>query len=341
MVAVVDANMRVVRAGSGGEDSAAHDRHSRVVEIQRARLIRAVTGLVSELGVAETTVTHVVARAGVSRRTFYELFEDREDCLLAALEDAFGRVRTCVSLADQPGVGWARRVRTALVAILGFLDAEPAVARLLLLGSLAAGPRALERREGVLAELAGAVDRGRTLTGVQLPPLTAEGAVGGVVSILQARLVAAQTSQHAPANGAAAATGRLMALAGPLTGMIVRPYLGVAAARRESGRPLPAPARTINTAGLRGDPLRGLQMRLTYRTIRVLAAVAQHPGSSNRRIGEAAEIGDQGQVSKLLARLRRLGLIENTGPGARGEPNAWRLTTRGTEVNAVIAQLER
>jgi DNA-binding PadR family transcriptional regulator len=46
-----------------------------------------------------------------------------------------------------------------------------------------------------------------------------------------------------------------------------------------------------------------------------------------------AEVADQGQISKLLARLERLGLIENTGEGQPiGEPNAWRLTSRGEEI---------
>jgi DNA-binding IclR family transcriptional regulator len=72
-----------------------------------------------------------------------------------------------------------------------------------------------------------------------------------------------------------------------------------------------------------------------------LKAVAEHPGASNRVLAEVAEIGDQGQVSKLLARLQRVGLIENTGLGAaaRGEPNAWRLTARGRSVHEMIANL--
>jgi DNA-binding MarR family transcriptional regulator len=91
---------------------------------------------------------------------------------------------------------------------------------------------------------------------------------------------------------------------------------------------------------VRSDPLQDLPMRLTYRTMRVLLAVAKYPGSSNRTIGEDAGIGDQGQASKLLARLHKLGLIENRGGDpARGEPNAWILTTTGTQVHESIAGL--
>jgi chromosome segregation and condensation protein ScpB len=86
------------------------------------------------------------------------------------------------------------------------------------------------------------------------------------------------------------------------------------------------------------DPLRDVEMRLTYRTVRVLAAVAEHVGSSNREIGFASGIGDQGQISKLLTRLHRLGLIENTGAGrTKGAPNAWRLTDKGHDVQNAVS----
>lgn len=71
-------------------------------------------------------------------------------------------------------------------------------------------------------------------------------------------------------------------------------------------------------------------MRLTYRTIRVLLAVAEQPGVSNRQVGDSAGIADQGQISKLLGRLQRLELISNTGLGpGTGAPNAWSLTGKG------------
>jgi DNA-binding MarR family transcriptional regulator len=79
-------------------------------------------------------------------------------------------------------------------------------------------------------------------------------------------------------------------------------------------------------------------MRLTYRTARVLQAAGEHPGASNRVIGEHAEVYDQGQISKLLARLEGLGLLANTGAGhTRGERNAWSLTTLGERVTKQLA----
>jgi len=79
-------------------------------------------------------------------------------------------------------------------------------------------------------------------------------------------------------------------------------------------------------------------MRLTYRTVRVLLTIAQHPGASNRQIGEHAGVHDQGQISKLLGRLHKLGLIHNTGAGqAKGAPNEWTLTTKGRDIQHTIS----
>lgn len=78
-------------------------------------------------------------------------------------------------------------------------------------------------------------------------------------------------------------------------------------------------------------------MRLTCRTMRVLAAIAAQPGCSNREVSEAAGITDQGQVSKLLRRLERLGLIANDLADYKLRPsNAWRLTDKGQRFKVAI-----
>jgi AcrR family transcriptional regulator len=323
---------------NGGAPVARSDTHhnglerERVTDIQRARMLASMFDVVCELGVAKVSVAHVVARSGVSRRTFYEIFEDREDCFLAAFDEAVRCAAERVLEAYATAGGWRERMRSSLVALLQFFDEEPSMARLLVVEALAAGPRALERRRRVLAKIVQAVDEGRreSKSGSEPPPLTAEGVVGAVFSVIHGRML-----QSDP--------GALVDLTGPLMSMVVLPYIGARAARRELERPLPSPAGRVHGTSSK-NPLRDLDMRLTYRTVRVLLAIAAHPHASNRRIADTAEVTDQGQMSKLLARLRQLGLIENAGRGAaaRGEPNAWTLTARGHEVEQTIhAQTER
>ena len=101
--------------------------------------------------------------------------------------------------------------------------------------------------------------------------------------------------------------------------------------------PVVAGARRESPAPLRSDPFKDAGMRLTYRTMRVLSAIAEHPGSSNRQVADLAGLSDQGQTSKLLARLERLGMIVNEGLGqSKGEPNAWMLTPAGLQVTSRI-----
>jgi len=302
--------------------------HNQVAELQRARMLTAMLQEIDERGAANVSVGHVVGRSGVSRRTFYEIFDDREDCFLAAFDDALKRVAGAVVPAYEQSGAWRVRMRSALVALLGCLEHDHATGRLLIVESLAAGPGALERRRDVLAQIVPIVEQGSLEEAApgDPPALTAEGIVGGVLSVLHARLTDKDETS-------------LLDLTGPLMGMIVLPYLGPTAARKEIQRPAPRRAADHKPA-IRTDPLQDLPMRLTYRTMRVLISVATHPGSSNRTIGENAGIADQGQASKLLARLHRLGLIENKGGDpARGEPNAWVLTSTGTQVHDSIAGL--
>ncbi len=312
----------------------------RVSEIQRARILAAMVQESAKRGAANVTVAHIVARAGVSRRTFYELFEDREDCFLGAFDESVTRATRYVLDNHDPKADWVERVRNALTALLAFLDAEPGTGQLLIVGSLGAGAKALERRGEMLSRTIALLDEGRSVAkaGEDLPPLTAEGIAGGVLSVLHSRLL----TSPPPAIGEEGrrspkvSHGSLLDLVGPLMAMIVLPYLGPTAARKELARPIPKPASLHRHEG---NPLGELEMRLTYRTVRVLMAIAAHPGSSNRVVAEAAEVTDQGQMSKLLARLHDIGLIQNTGGGAtRGEPNAWTLTTKGWHIQEAIAE---
>ena len=308
-----------------------HDGHRQLADIQRARLLAAMVDVVCESDAGNATVARVVARAGVSRRTFYELYEDREACFLAAFDAGVARATEFVREAHSPEARWAERLRPALAALLTFLEVERDMGWLLVVGSLGAGPRVLEQRRRVLDRVIALVEEGRheVKAGEGPPPLTAEGLVGGALSLIHARMV-----DRDPAP--------LIELLPPLMSMIVLPYLGPAAARRELARL--APSANNGHSERAPDPLRDLDMRLTYRTIRVLLAIgelsepgARPPHPSNRQVADVAGIRDQGQVSKLLARLTQLGLIENAAePQVKGEPNAWRLTHRGSEVRGVL-----
>ena len=299
-----------------------------IAEMQRARLISAAAVAMDELGWSRVTVARIAGGARVSRRTFYDLFENREDCLLAVLEDIVERVAGEIGNAELDGRDWVDRVRGGLLVILSFFDREPGLARLCVAQALRGGPRVLEYREGVLARLAAILDQGRgeSVRSRECTVLTAEGLVGGAFAIVHARLLANKRQEP------------LVGLLGELMSLIVLPYRGPAAASRERDRVLPSLPEVGKRAAREDapgvfDPLRDIPMRLTYRTARVLDGVARNPGASNRTIGEAAGIYDQGQISKLLARLERLGLLVNTGQGqTKGEPNAWTLTPTGQRI---------
>jgi AcrR family transcriptional regulator/DNA-binding MarR family transcriptional regulator len=313
---------------------------AQVSEVQRRRVLAAMTEAVVELGAGSLTVGDIVARAGVSRRTFYELFDDREDCFLAALDDAVAHATVVVLPAYTGETVWREQVRAGLAALLELFDEEPALARLCVVEALGAGPRALEHRARVLDALIDVVDSGGSEAKVERKPprLAAEGLVGAVLAVIHTRLSQDDAAGAGARSKPSASSARLADLLNPLMGMIVLPYLGTAASRKELARPAPAPqqdraARTRRS----GDPLEGLGMRLTYRTLRVLAAIADHPKASNREIADGAEVADQGQISKLLSRLESLGLIHNHGAGQpSGAPNAWSLTPRGEEIHLAL-----
>jgi AcrR family transcriptional regulator/DNA-binding MarR family transcriptional regulator len=288
----------------------------------------------------------------VSRRTFYELFGDIDACLQAAMREAAARVRSRVLEACDPAANWRERLRGGLVVLLAFLDEQPPLARLLLSDPSAAGAGgdASDARERLLAAAVAAVDAGRAeraadrparaaarrsgggsrrarvpdADGLAPPPLTAEALVLGAAGLLRAR-----AARDPPEP--------LLPLAGELMSLLVLPYLGPAAAAAELTVAVEPPAARSAPAA---DPLQGLGMRLTYRTVRVLLAVAAEPGASNRVAGRLAGVEDQGQISKLLRRLERLGLVENaggpSGPGGRAAANAWTLTAKGRDLHDTL-----
>ncbi len=260
--------------------------------------------------------------AGVSHSGSREILHASEERRLQAFEQALARLSQAVDEAAGREGSWLARVRAGVVAFLGFFDDEPELGRLLVgqapVADVALTPRCAQR---VLGVLTGLLDDGGPLVVGELmpePQLTGELMAGGVVAVIAKRL---------PADD----RGPFVELAPALMAFIVAPYLGQAVARAElAGMSAPARETTPDTAELRG--LR-LPVRATHRTMLVLRAIAAAPCSSNRQIAQSAGLSDEGQTSKLLARLAQRGVIENLGHGIEwGEPNAWRLTSEGERV---------
>jgi len=298
-----------------------------VEAVQQTAILEAMVDAMAERGASAGAVgtAEVITRAGVTPEEFNALFADREACLLAAFDLGVERAGVGMVAAYEAESGWLDGVKAALASFLRFLDAEPALGRLCVVYAMGGGEDVLRRRLDVLRTLAAVVDRGGLATAHerQKPPaVIAEGVVGAVVSVLQNRLLA----EH---------EGSLVELFGPLISIVVLPYLGAGVARRELTRPAPR-ARTgrgSSPLGAGGKPAQESSTRLTYRTARVLSAIADYPGASNREVAERAGVVDQGQISKLLGRLEERELIEKMGEGlTRGAPNSWRLTEQGERV---------
>jgi AcrR family transcriptional regulator len=298
-----------------------------VQEMQRRRLLLALVEVLAEQGLEDASVGRICKRAGVSRRTFYELFEDRDECLSAAFDTAIERIAGPVTTAYEAGGNWRERIGRALTALLELLDAEPDVARMCVVETLKAGPSVSEQRACVIDAMVQAVEAGRSESkpAEEPPPLTGQGVVGGVLSVIHARLLETGDKPRRP----------LSELTGSLMAMVVHPYLGAAAARRELDRPGSA---VSGPAAAAKDPFKGLSIRFTYRTARVLATIAENGEASNRFVADSSGIADEGQMSRLLTRLQHAGLIENRSDGQpKGEANAWILTERGEAVQAALA----
>lgn len=320
----------VVRASSGARSGLGGPlRGDEVEDFQRARILSAMVEVAAAVGYSCAAVAPVVARAGVSRRTFYELFDGREDCFLAAFEWGVEQMRVVIVDAYRSQRVWRNKVRHALAALLLLLDSEPELARTCVVEALAAGPLVLRRRGKALDGLIGRLDADapEPRGAVGAWALTGEGVVGGAFSVIHARLLTSGSATVGEDRG----QQPLIDLHGQLMGMIVLPYLGPRAAGEETTRAAPElPSTEINRP--RGDYRRlieRLDMRLTYRTVRCLVFIGEHPGVSNREVAEGAEIRDDGQASKLLSRLLKLDLLANSRPPGPGLPNRWTLTSRG------------
>ncbi len=197
-----------------------------VVAQQRRRMLDAVAVVGRRKGYVTMTVEDIASEAGVSRRTFYENFDDKTGCFLAAYDDAVGRLVAEVRAATADAAGWEQQVRRALAATLHFFATHVDVAHLAVVDVLAAGPRALAARDEAMRRLIEFVSTDEPLdAAAQAPPKMILQVLAGAVS---------QTVYSEVLHGRTAEIEQLLPL---LTYLMIVPMYGPAEASRRAGLP--------------------------------------------------------------------------------------------------------
>lgn len=196
-----------------------------MTESQRSRIHQAMIEVVAERGYPETRVVDVIGVAGVSRKTFYELFDSKEDCFLAAYDVLLGNLlgESTEAFESKPGTPWPERISAALEALLEHLSQHPDEARFAIVEVLAAGPKALARRDAALRQFTGFLEPGRSETSVELPGITSMAVAGGVNELLYSEIL----------HGA---VSRLPSRLPDLMFWVTLPFLGAAGAAAERER---------------------------------------------------------------------------------------------------------
>jgi AcrR family transcriptional regulator len=190
---------------------------------QRERLIAGLAEAVAENGYSGTTIAHITSHAAVSRRTFYEHFNSKDECFIAAYDMVMTELNQRVGEAFEQEEEWPQAIRAGLAAMLDFLISEPHLARLSMVEALVAGPVVVERYDAAIQSLVPYFEAGRkgrsdeVLAG--LSSTTEEALVGGIVSLISRRIFADRTEE-------------LEALLPDLVEFALTPYLGSAEAAK-------------------------------------------------------------------------------------------------------------
>ncbi|HYF40864.1 MAG TPA: TetR/AcrR family transcriptional regulator [Ramlibacter sp.] len=150
----------------------------------RSRLLEGMAHAVAAKGYADTTIADIVREASVSRRTFYEHFTSKAECLIALYEAASHNALKVLQGAIDPAQPWQAQVEGALTAYLGCMAANPVLMRTLYIEILGLGAPGLAARRRVNQEIADFMLR--VVNGAQgkgTPPLSRQMAmavVGGI-----------------------------------------------------------------------------------------------------------------------------------------------------------------
>jgi AcrR family transcriptional regulator len=165
-------------------------------EEPQQRILEGFAAAIAENGYAETTIADIVARARVSKRTFYEHFADKEACLLAVYSAATSAMQAAMASAYEATatLPMAAQVDAVIDAYVTALESTPSLTRACLVEMAAAGPRALRLRrevhEAFATQLRGFVDRARKthpeVQAISAPLATA--IVGGIDELLLAQV---------------------------------------------------------------------------------------------------------------------------------------------------------
>jgi AcrR family transcriptional regulator len=182
MVAVMSSEEPMLRLSPGPQGVP----RAEVARVQRERLMAAMAHVAGTIGYESTSVERVLVQAGVSRRTFYELFDDREDCFVATYEAAVQRALRTVTEAYAEAGAPERRIENALEAFLRLCAAEPDLARACVVEVFAAGTRARERRAEAMERLAALTERalGELRDDDELDRLSARALIGAVHELI-------------------------------------------------------------------------------------------------------------------------------------------------------------
>ena len=194
---------------------------------QRERLLAAVVRVTAAKGYAETTVADVLEASAVGREAFYELFDDKRDCFLAAhtllMEDLLAHGTEAF---EQPGP-WPERARQGLAAILEWFASDPDVARVLMVEVAAAGPAAQDRFWTSFQRVTAILDKALAESG---PPSDSAGAhASSNISSIAAGAVYARIYEEILMGR----TAELPKLLPKLTYQLMVPFLGEEGAKEE------------------------------------------------------------------------------------------------------------
>jgi AcrR family transcriptional regulator len=199
-----------------------------VAASQRARVVEAMRAAIADHGYSDASIADVIKRAGVSRKTFYAQFTDKEDCFLEIYDDQVARLHAVTRDAFDAQDDWVPALRAGLTALLNALAYDPAAARLCFVDVLAAGPRAAAARNATMRELEAVLELGRggeaaDDTAGATPRALGMSMVGGLGEVLYQEIVGARAEQ-------------LPAMLPELMYALVLPFEGREAAERELER---------------------------------------------------------------------------------------------------------